>query len=147
MQSATLSTSAPPRLPPSDSEPRRLAPTDIAESIAAIRDTYSRDTSAAGVCVADGMGLRLSVERGALVVTDGIGGSLPHAALRQGNPRPTSGRDHGHDGHGLDRCPALVLSPRDRGHRACARRHCPARFHAAAHGRRPTSPYPGARRW
>jgi CRISPR-associated endonuclease Cas1 len=46
---------------------------DIAESVAAIRETYSRGTSAAGVCVADGMGLRLSVERGALVVTDGIG--------------------------------------------------------------------------
>ena len=73
MQSATLSTSAPPRRPPSDSEPRRLAPADIAESVAAIRDTYSRDTSAVGVCVADGMGLRVSVERGALVVTDGIG--------------------------------------------------------------------------
>jgi CRISPR-associated endonuclease Cas1 len=73
MQSATLSTFAPLRQPPSDSEPRRLTPSDIAESVAAIRDTYSRDTSAAGVCVADGMGLRLSVERGALVVTDGIG--------------------------------------------------------------------------
>jgi CRISPR-associated endonuclease Cas1 len=73
MQSATLSTSAPPRLPTIDSDLRRLTPTDIAESVAALRDTYSRDTSAAGVCVADGMGLRLSVERGALVVTDGIG--------------------------------------------------------------------------
>src|ERR1019366_6279728 len=73
MQSATLSTFAPLRQPPSDSEPRRLTPSDIAESVPAIRDTYSRDTSAAGVCIADGMGLRLSVERGALVVTDGIG--------------------------------------------------------------------------
>jgi CRISPR-associated endonuclease Cas1 len=73
MQSATLSTSAPPRQFSSDSEPRRLTTTDIAESVAAIRDTYDRDTSAAGICVADGMGLRLSVERGALVVTDGIG--------------------------------------------------------------------------
>jgi CRISPR-associated endonuclease Cas1 len=73
MQFTTLSTSAPPRESPSDSEFRRLTPTDIAESVSAIRDTYSRDTSAAGVCVADGMGLRLSVERGALVVTDGIG--------------------------------------------------------------------------
>jgi hypothetical protein len=73
MQSATLSTSAPPQLPPSDYEPRKLAPADIAESLAAIRDTYSRDTSSPGMCVADGMGLRLSVERGALVVTDGIG--------------------------------------------------------------------------
>src|ERR1035437_5023155 len=73
MQYATLSTSAPPRQPPSDLEPRRLASTDIAGSVAAIRDTYSRDTSAAGICVADGMALRLSVERGGLVVTDGIG--------------------------------------------------------------------------
>jgi CRISPR-associated endonuclease Cas1 len=73
MQSATLSTSAPPRLPTIDSDLRRITPTDIAESVAAIRDSYSRDTSAGGVCVADGMGLRLSVERGALVVTDGIG--------------------------------------------------------------------------
>ena len=73
MQSATLSTSAPPRQPTTESEPRKLTVTDIAESVSAISDTYSRDTSAAGVCVADGMGLRLSVERGALVVTDGIG--------------------------------------------------------------------------
>ena len=73
MQSATLSISAPPRQPTIESEPRRLTPMDIAESVAAIRETYSRGTSAAGVCVADGMGLRLSVERGALVVTDGIG--------------------------------------------------------------------------
>ncbi len=73
MPSATLSTSAPPRLPPTVSARRRLTPMDIAESVAAIRETYSRGTSAAGVCVADGMGLRLSVERGALVVTDGIG--------------------------------------------------------------------------
>ncbi len=73
MQSATLSTSARPRQPTTESEPRKLTVTDIAESVAAIRDTYSRDTSAAGVCVADGMGLRVSVERGALVVTDGIG--------------------------------------------------------------------------
>jgi CRISPR-associated endonuclease Cas1 len=73
MQSATLSTFAPLRQPPIDSEPRRLTSSDIADSVGAIRDTYSRDASAAGVCVADGMGLRLSVERGALVVTDGIG--------------------------------------------------------------------------
>src|ERR1017187_906699 len=73
MQSATLSTSAPPRQPTIGSEPRRLTPSDIAESVAAIRETYSRHTSAAGVCVADGMGVRLSIERGALVVTDGIG--------------------------------------------------------------------------
>jgi CRISPR-associated endonuclease Cas1 len=73
MQSATLSTSAPRRLRPSHSESGSLASADIAESVAAIHETYSRDTSAAGVCVADGMGLRLSVERGGLVVTDGIG--------------------------------------------------------------------------
>ena len=46
---------------------------DIADGIGAIRSTYARDTSATGVCVADGMGLRFSVERGALVVVDGMG--------------------------------------------------------------------------
>lgn len=46
---------------------------DIADSTTALDETYARDTSAAGVCVADGMGLRISVNRGALVVEDGMG--------------------------------------------------------------------------
>lgn len=46
---------------------------DVADTTAALAITYSRDTSATGVCVADGMGLRVHVERGALVVEDGMG--------------------------------------------------------------------------
>jgi CRISPR-associated endonuclease Cas1 len=64
------------RLPSAASGPApctQLAPADVAAGVDAIRSTYGRGTSAAGVCVADGMGLRLSVERGALVVADGLG--------------------------------------------------------------------------
>jgi CRISPR-associated endonuclease Cas1 len=50
-----------------------LSSEDIADSTEARERTFARDTSAAGVCVADGMGLRLTVDRGALVVEDGIG--------------------------------------------------------------------------
>ena len=55
-------------------EPFLLAADDIADGIGAIRATYARDTPTAGVCVVDGMGLRLLVDRGALVVADGMGG-------------------------------------------------------------------------
>lgn len=50
-----------------------IEPDDVAAGMAAIRETYARDTSAAGVCVADGFGVRVVVERGALEVCDGIG--------------------------------------------------------------------------
>jgi CRISPR-associated endonuclease Cas1 len=50
-----------------------LTPEDVAQSAEARASAYARDTSAAGVCVVDGMGLRLSVDRGALVVEDGMG--------------------------------------------------------------------------
>jgi CRISPR-associated endonuclease Cas1 len=50
-----------------------LSPEDIAASAEARANTYARDTSAARVCVVAGMGLRLSVDRGALVVEDGMG--------------------------------------------------------------------------
>jgi CRISPR-associated endonuclease Cas1 len=50
-----------------------LTPDDVADATRSLAATYARDTSAAGVCVADGMGLRLGVERGALVVEDGMG--------------------------------------------------------------------------
>jgi len=50
-----------------------ISPDDVADRIAAIRDTYARDATSAGVCVADGFGVRVIVERGALVVADGIG--------------------------------------------------------------------------
>lgn len=50
-----------------------LSPEDVTDGAEARQRTYARDTSAAGVCVVDGMGLRLTVDRGALVVEDGIG--------------------------------------------------------------------------
>lgn len=50
-----------------------LSAEDIADAAQARAATYARDASAAGVCVADGMGLALRVERGALVVEDGMG--------------------------------------------------------------------------
>ena len=56
-----------------------LSETDIADVETALRDTYSRNT-VAGVCVVDGMGLSISVNRGALVVEDGIG---PHRRTRR----------------------------------------------------------------
>ena len=65
MQSATLSTSS--------SRPLSISPEDVADTLSTISETYARDTSRAGVCVVDGMGARVSVERGALVVSDGMG--------------------------------------------------------------------------
>jgi hypothetical protein len=64
MQTATLLTPAP--------RPRSLSPEDVSDGIAAIAATYLRPDST-GVCVADGMGARITVERGALVVADGMG--------------------------------------------------------------------------
>lgn len=63
--------SASPPAPPSPVG--AVEPVDVSAGIAALRTTYARDTSAGGVCVADGMGLRLAVERGSLVVSDGMG--------------------------------------------------------------------------
>lgn len=45
---------------------------DVAEAKAAIEATYSRP-DAAGVCIADGYGVKVTVNRGSLVVHDGIG--------------------------------------------------------------------------
>jgi len=50
-----------------------LSPDDVADTLDTLATTYARDTSSAGVVVLDGMGARLSVERGALVVADGMG--------------------------------------------------------------------------
>ena len=50
-----------------------ISPEDVGDTLSTIEATYARDTSRAGVCVADGMGARISVERGALVVADGMG--------------------------------------------------------------------------
>ena len=52
---------------------------DVADHRAAIEATYSRP-DVAGVCVADGFGVKVTVERGALVVHDGIG---PHRRTRR----------------------------------------------------------------
>src|SRR5271163_941751 len=57
-----------------------LMPEDVADTTAGLSITYARDTSASGVCIADGMGLRISVDRGALVVADGMG---PHRRERR----------------------------------------------------------------
>lgn len=51
---------------------------DVADHESALADTFARSTIN-GVCVADGFGVRLTVERGALQVTDGIG---PHRRVR-----------------------------------------------------------------
>jgi CRISPR-associated endonuclease Cas1 len=50
-----------------------LAPHDVSSSAAAIASAFARDASATGICVADGMGVRIIVDRGALEVHDGMG--------------------------------------------------------------------------
>jgi CRISPR-associated endonuclease Cas1 len=52
---------------------------DVFDSISALAATYSR-SDLAGVCVADGFGVRVVVERGALEVHDGVG---PHRRSRR----------------------------------------------------------------
>ena len=49
-----------------------LSAEDVADAIAAIEATYRRPDNA-GVCVADGFGVKVTVERGALQVHNGIG--------------------------------------------------------------------------
>ena len=56
-----------------------VTPEDVADSRASLAETYSRP-DAAGVCVADGFGVRVVVERGALEVHDGVG---PHRRSRR----------------------------------------------------------------
>jgi CRISPR-associated endonuclease Cas1 len=70
MQSATLSTTA--------LQPLSISPEDVADSRASLVETYSRP-DIAGICVADGFGVRVVVERGALEVHDGVG---PHRRFR-----------------------------------------------------------------
>ena len=50
-----------------------LSAEDVADTVDSLRTTYARDTSSAGVVVADGMGLRLYVKSGGLFVEDGMG--------------------------------------------------------------------------
>jgi len=56
-----------------------LTPEDVTDSMVALTETYRRP-DAAGVCVADGFGVRVVVERGALEVHDGVG---PHRRTRR----------------------------------------------------------------
>ena len=53
------------------SESRVFLVDGIVESAAALRETYARGPSA-GVCVSDGFGVRIFVERGALIISDGV---------------------------------------------------------------------------
>lgn len=46
---------------------------ELDDEIAAIAETFAHDTPNPAVCVADGYGVRVSVERGRLLVADGIG--------------------------------------------------------------------------
>ena len=62
-----------------------LSPEDVADSRASLAETYSR-LDVAGVCVADGFGVRV-VERGALEVHDGVG---PHGAPAATTGPPTA---------------------------------------------------------
>jgi CRISPR-associated endonuclease Cas1 len=56
-----------------------LTPEDVTDSMVALAETYAR-TDTAGICVADGFGVRVVVERGALEVHDGVG---PHRRTRR----------------------------------------------------------------
>src|ERR1039458_3341080 len=49
-----------------------LTSEDVADSMVSLAETYSR-SDMAGVCIADGFGVRVVVERGALEVHDGVG--------------------------------------------------------------------------
>ena len=50
-----------------------IDPEDIHDSAVARKETFARDTNANGVVVVDGGGLRIYVERGALLIEDGAG--------------------------------------------------------------------------
>src|SRR5271165_2113711 len=71
MQTATIPTLAP--------STRAISPEDVADSMAALGQTYARP-DLAGVCLVDGFGCRIVVERGALEVHDGVG---PHRRTRR----------------------------------------------------------------
>jgi hypothetical protein len=58
--------------PPRIAASLALSAEDVADGIAAIEATYHRPDNG-GVCVADGFGVKVTVERGALQVHDGIG--------------------------------------------------------------------------
>lgn len=69
-----------------------LSPEDVTDRLAAIEDTYARPETA-GVCIVDGFGCRVVVERGALQVHDGIGEHRRTAVTtepRMGSPASSS---------------------------------------------------------
>lgn len=53
-------------------ESRSVTPADVVETVASLATAYARATSN-GVCVVDGIGIRLFVRSGALFVEDGVG--------------------------------------------------------------------------
>jgi CRISPR-associated endonuclease Cas1 len=57
---------------PAGTTPLTLTAEDVADSMSALTETYRRPGTA-GICVADGFGVRVVVERGALEVHDGVG--------------------------------------------------------------------------
>jgi CRISPR-associated endonuclease Cas1 len=58
---------------PSAIKHRRRSDAEVAESVEAIAETFGQDTQAPSVCVADGWGLRVTVDGRHLVVADGMG--------------------------------------------------------------------------
>ena len=50
-----------------------LTTADIADHEVAVAATFGRDATSVGICVADGFGVRVTVDKGALVVEDGVG--------------------------------------------------------------------------
>ena len=56
-----------------------LSPQDVADRMQSLADTYRRPDHA-GICVVDGFGCRVFVERGALEISDGVG---PHRRVRR----------------------------------------------------------------
>ena len=60
-------------------ESRPLSAEDVFDGVAALAETYQRPDTA-GICVVDGFGVRVVVERGTLEVHDGVG---PHRRSRR----------------------------------------------------------------
>jgi CRISPR-associated endonuclease Cas1 len=53
----------------------RVTPDERSEQVATRKATFSSSATRGGVCVADGFGVKVNVEAGALVVSDGVGGA------------------------------------------------------------------------
>ena len=90
-----------------ESEP--LSPADVADSIESIASTYARDTSAAGVCVANGIGTA-APRRPGRARRRGRDGRAPTFAVASTKRRTGFSRlvDPRHDRHGHRRRPQVV---------------------------------------